>query len=104
MRCPENRRSSSTSSHGARGALDRLDQARVGAASAQVAVHGSANLIVGRLRILREQLRTFDDLTVVAVPALQSLFVDDGLLQRLELRAVRELFLLCLPGRQSVAR
>src|SRR6185295_7380499 len=104
MPSPERRRSSSTSLHRARGALNRLDDAGIGTAPAQVTVHGRANLLDGRLRVPGEQLRPLDDLAVVAVAALQRLFVDHGLLQRMQLGGARKLSLLRVPGGQALER
>jgi hypothetical protein len=50
------------------------------------------------------RLRAFDDLAVVAVAALQGLFIDHGLLQRMQLRSARELLLLSVPGGQALQR
>src|SRR5437867_4903763 len=104
MSSTENRRSSSTSRHRARGALDRFDDAGIRTAPAQVAVHRRANLFDGRLRVSGEELRSLDDLAVVAVAALQGLFVDHRLLQWMQLRSARELFLLSVPGGQPLER
>ena len=84
--------------------MDRFDHAGIRTAPAQVAVHGPANLFDGWLGVLGKQLRPFDDLTVVAVAALHGLFIDHGLLQRMELRSARELFLLSIPGGQALER
>src|SRR2546423_4647961 len=94
----------SASPDGARGALDRCDHAGIRTAPAQVAVHGGANLFDGRLGVFGKQLRPFDDLAVVAVAALQGLFIDHRLLKRMQLRNARELFLLGVPGGQALER
>src|SRR4029453_14463173 len=90
--------------HHARRALDRFDDAGICTAAAQMAVHGRANLFDGRPGIPREQLRPFDDLAVVAVAALKRLFIDHGLLQRMQLRGARKLLLLRIPGGQALER
>src|SRR5215510_4690738 len=104
MSSPDSRCSSPASRYRARGALDRCDHAGIRTASAQMAVHGRANLLDGRLRVFGKQLRPLDDLAVVAVAALQGLFIDHGLLQRMQLRSARKLFLLRVPGGQSLER
>ena len=69
-----------------------------------MAVHRRANLFDRRLGVPGKQLRPFDDLAVVAVAALQGLFINHGLLQRMQLRSARELFLLGVPSRQALER
>src|SRR5262245_66203901 len=93
----ESRCSSSTSRHRARGTRDRFDDAAIRGTPAQVPVHGRANLFDGRVGVFGKQLRPFDDLAVVAVAALQRLFIDHGLLQRMQFRSARELLLLSVP-------
>jgi hypothetical protein len=54
------------------------------------------------LPVLGHVESTVADLAVVAVAALQRLFIDHGLLQRMQLRSARKLFLLRVPGGQAL--
>src|SRR4030095_7283576 len=72
--------------HLLRRAMNRRDDPRIRTAPADMTVHRRSDLCFGRLRRLEQQLRAFDDLTVVAVAALYRLFRDHRLLQRMQLR------------------
>src|SRR5438132_14233352 len=63
-------------------AFDRGDDAAIGAAAADVAIHVGVDLIAGRLGILFEQGRRLHDLAGLAIAALRDLLGDPGLLQR----------------------
>src|SRR5262245_1118333 len=67
--------------HHFRGALDRLDDARVGAAAAQVVGERGSDLFVARPLVPCQQLGRLHDHAVDAVAALHRLFLDEGLLQ-----------------------
>src|SRR5712691_371087 len=63
-------------------AFDRGDDAAIGAAAADVAIHVGDDLIAVRLGILLEQSRRLHYLAGLAIAALRDLFGDPGLLQR----------------------
>src|SRR5215470_6986753 len=63
-----------------RGLLDRLANADIGPAAADVAGHRVVDIGIGRTRIAREQRRSRHDLARLAIPALRDLAVDPGLL------------------------
>src|SRR6185312_6396582 len=65
------------------GADDRLLDTTVGHAAAEVAVHVSDDLGLGRIVVLREQRRGLHDLAGLAVAALRDLLGDPGDLQRM---------------------
>src|SRR5687768_9677974 len=54
-----------------RGRVDRLADARIGAAAADVAVHGGIDVRVRRVRLLLEQRRGRHDLSGLAIAALR---------------------------------
>src|SRR5262245_58733937 len=64
------------------GALDGANNARIGAAATNVAVHVSDDLLARRLFVLRQQFRRLHDLTGLTVAALRHLLDDPRLLQR----------------------
>src|SRR4051812_45548353 len=66
-----------------RRALDGGDDAVVGAAAADVAVHVADDLVARGLRVGGEELGRFHDLSRLAVAALRHLLRDPGLLQRM---------------------
>src|SRR5258708_3087252 len=63
--------------------LDGTHDPRIGAATAQVTVHGGADFLFARARVARQQLAAFHDHPVDAVAALGCLHVDESLLQRM---------------------
>ena len=63
------------------GAHDRLLDARIGHAAAEIAVHMRDDFILGRIGILRQQRGRLHDLAGLAVAALRNLLGDPGLLQ-----------------------
>src|SRR5437867_8830032 len=65
--------------------LNRRKNPRVCSATAQVPVHCSADLGLGGLRVLEQQLGPFDDLPVETIAALRGLFCNHRLLQRMQL-------------------
>src|SRR5262249_53367902 len=83
---------------------DRLHHARIGSATAEVAVHVRANLCFGGAWILRQQLGALDQHSVVAIAALRRLLVDERLLQRMEHWRLREPLLLCVERREALER
>src|SRR3989454_3040165 len=72
-------------------ALDCADDARVGRASAQIAVHGAHDLFLGRVRGAGEERRSLHDLTRLTVPALGHLVLDPCLLDRVAVPGVQAL-------------
>src|SRR5262252_2591791 len=66
----------------ARGALDRLADADIGAAAADVACHGSVDVRIIRVRRVSEQRRRRHDLTRLAIAALDDFQIQPGLLDR----------------------
>src|SRR5580692_752640 len=65
------------------GALDGAEDARIGAAAADVAVHVADDVVAARILVGREQCRGLHDLAGLAVTALRHLQVEPGLLQRM---------------------
>src|SRR4030095_15230728 len=86
------------------GAVYRLDDSRIGPAAAEMSVHRGADLRVRWLWSFSEKFRSFDNHTVVAIPALQGLLVDHGLLDGMELGRLRQLLLRGVKCRQSFER
>src|SRR5579859_2310325 len=64
--------------------MDRLPNSFIGAASAEVAVHGLRDLVVGRIRCLRQQRGRRHNLAGLAVSALRDLFGNPRLLQHVQ--------------------
>src|SRR5664280_2341680 len=64
------------------GRLACSEDARVGPAPAEVAAHGIPHVVLGRLRVLREERRAGDDHPRRAEAALEGIRVDEGLLER----------------------
>src|SRR6516225_5174325 len=64
----------------ARGALDCLADADIGAAAADVACHGSVDVRIIRVRRVSEQSRRRHDLTRLAIAALDDFQIQPGLL------------------------
>src|SRR3954453_17369228 len=69
-----------------RGELDRLADADISAAAADVAAHRIVDVRIGRMRFILQQCRRRHDLARLAVSALRDLMVEPGLL---DLRANR---------------
>ena len=65
------------------GAHDRLLDARIGHAAAEIAVHMRHHFFLGRVGILGKQRRRLHDLPGLAVAALRNLLGDPRLLQRM---------------------
>ena len=65
------------------GQFDRVADAHIGHAAAEVAVHDGVDVLVGRGREVLEQRRRLHDLARLAVAALRRLKLDPGLLQRM---------------------
>src|SRR5256886_16464475 len=71
--------------HGLGGALHRLDDVHVPGAPAKVAFEAPADLVLGRVRVLRQQVGRGHDEPGRAVAALQAVLVPEGLLDRVQL-------------------
>src|SRR5262245_34719202 len=69
--------------------VDRRADARVGPTAADVG-HRRVDVLVARVRVLREQRDRRHDLARLAVAALRDLVVDPGLLHRVQLPFLRE--------------
>src|SRR5215475_11259664 len=69
-----------------RGELDRLADANISSAAANVAAHGVVDIGIGRMRVACEKRRGRHDLSGLAVAALDHFMVEPGLL---DLRACR---------------
>src|SRR5262245_37128074 len=67
----------------ARSTLDRADNAQIGAAAADIAVHVLDDLRPRRVLVARQEFRRLHDLTGLAVAALRHLLGDPGFLQRM---------------------
>src|SRR5262249_16818077 len=67
---------------GARGAVDRLADADIGAAAADVSCHRRVDVGVVRMRRVRKQCRRRHDLTGLAIAALNDFLIQPGLLDR----------------------
>src|SRR5580692_10931141 len=65
------------------GALDGAEDARIGAAAADVAVHVADDVVAARILISRKQCRGLHDLPGLAIAALRHLQVEPGFLQRM---------------------
>src|SRR5262245_49620890 len=74
-----------------RGALDGADDARIGGAAAQVAVHARDDLLIARRGVLRQQGGGLHDLAGLAVPALRDLQFDPGSLDRMRVARIEAL-------------
>ena len=74
------------------GALNGLQDSRVRSAAAQMSLHRVANLGIRRLRGFRQRFGSLDDHAVIAVAARYGLFVDHGLLNRMQRRAWASFF------------
>src|ERR1700722_8671634 len=66
-----------------RSALDSAEDARIGPAPADVAIHVANNVITARIFVAREQRRSLHDLAGLAVAALRHLQINPGFLQRM---------------------
>ena len=64
-------------------------------------VHCRANLGFCRLWRFRKQLSSLDNHSIETVAALESLLIDQGLLDRVQFRSLRKLLLRCVPGRDA---
>src|SRR5258708_16397751 len=71
--------------HGLRRRLHRLDDVHVARAAAQVAFQASADLVLGWVWILLQEIRRGHDEAGRAVPALEAVLVPESLLQRVQL-------------------
>src|SRR2546430_6584458 len=71
--------------YGLGGALHRLDDVHVPGAPAKVAFEAPTDLVLGRVRVLRQQVGRGHDEARCAVPALQAVLVPEGLLDRVQL-------------------
>src|SRR5258708_15129099 len=71
--------------HGLRRGLHRLDDVHVAGAAAQVAFQASADLVLGRVWILLQEIRRGHDEAGRAVAALEAVLVPESLLQRVQL-------------------
>src|ERR1700734_230963 len=65
------------------GPLDGAEDARIGAAAADIAVHVADDVVAARILIGRKQRRGLHDLPGLAIAALRHLQVEPGLLQRM---------------------
>src|SRR6202051_396431 len=65
------------------GALDGAKDARIGAATADIAVHMANDVVTARILVGRKQRRGLHDLAGLAIAALRHLQVEPGLLQRM---------------------
>src|ERR1051326_5910733 len=65
--------------------LDRLEDVHVAGAAAEVALQALADLVLGRVRVLLQQVGRRHDEAGRAVPALQAVLIPEGLLDRVEL-------------------
>src|SRR3954447_24329030 len=72
--------------------LDRLDDARIGTATADVAAHRLAHIVVARTARLAEQRDSRHDLPGRAITALKAVVADERLLHRVEALGVGEAF------------
>src|SRR5262245_42345017 len=77
------RKSLRSMSHLLRGLLDGRDDAVVGTAAAEIAIHVLDDLLAARVLVGGEKLGGFHDLARLAVPALRYGLLDPGLLQRM---------------------
>src|SRR6185437_8874086 len=82
-----------------RGLLDRRQDARIGATTAEMAVHRSADLILRRVLRRRQKIGGLDHHPVLAVAAMRHLHVDPRLLQRMQRRRSRRRAPLLRPQR-----
>src|ERR1700674_5128773 len=91
--------------HHGGGLLDRRQDARIGSTTAEMAVHGGADLILGRILRRAQEVRSLDHHPVLAIAAVRDLNVDPRLLQRMQRRArARRATLLRPQGRQALER
>src|SRR5512146_300468 len=91
--------------HHGGGLLDRRQDARIGATTAEMAVHGGADLVLGRVLRRRQKIGGLDHHAVLAVAAMRHLHVDPRLLQRMQRRRSRRRTPLLRPqGRQALER
>src|ERR1700722_628579 len=65
------------------GALDGAEDARIGAAAADIAIHVANDVVAARILVGRKQRRGLHDLAGLAVAALRHLQIEPGLLQRM---------------------
>src|SRR5688572_13011693 len=85
--------------------LDRLGDARIRAAAAEVGVHVGLDLVLGRPLHLVQELGRLDHHPVLAVAALRHLLLDPGLLDGMEVVGLRRGARLGPPeGRQALER
>src|SRR5690242_5494162 len=71
------------SAHSCRRQLDRLADAEIGHAAAEIASHSCIDVLIGRIGIVIEQGGCLHDLSRLAVAALRDLQLDPGSLQRM---------------------
>jgi len=69
-----------------------------------MAIHGRTYLRFGGLRSFRQEFGGLDDHSVETVAALNSLFVNHGLLHRMQRTRSREFLLSRIPRRQTFKR
>src|SRR5580704_12293969 len=65
------------------GALDGAEDARIGAATADIAIHVANDVVAARILVRRKQRRGLHDLPGLAIAALRHLQIEPGLLQRM---------------------
>src|ERR1700722_1437407 len=65
------------------GALDGAEDARIGAATADIAIHVANDVVTARILVRRKQRRGLHDLPGLAIAALRHLQIEPGLLQRM---------------------
>lgn len=68
-----------------RGSMDRLANARISAAAAQVAVHRRVDIGIGGLGLVLQKRRRRHDLACLAITALRHVVIDPRGLQRMQL-------------------
>src|SRR6187200_3366345 len=69
-----------------RGPLHSFDDSGVRAAPTEVTVHLATNVLFARIRIAGQKLRALDRHSVVAIPALRGVLVNERLLQGMYFR------------------
>src|ERR1700681_2635158 len=91
--------------HHGGGLLDRRQDARISATTAEMAVHGRADLILGRILRRAEKIRSLNHHPVLAIPAMRDLNINPRLLQRMQRRRSRRRPTLLRPqSRQALER
>ena len=64
--------------------MNRFANALIGPATADISVHGVADFLIRRMRLLRQQRRCLHNLPHLAIPALRHFLVNPSLLQRMQ--------------------